>query len=453
MLDTKAALHALVKAYSPARIRTMRETDEIQTDAPGHCRRHDRQCARVVRLCDLRLFRETAIGRQFFPHEDPAAQLLSAFGVFALGYLMRPVGGALIGHIGDRFGRRAALTLSVAAMAIPTFLIGLLPGYATLGLLAPIALTLLRMVQGLSVGGEYTSSMVFLVERAPEGRRGLMRALTSCGACGGILLGSAVGAGFAAMMPTAALESWGWRIPFLLGLVVGIAGYFLRRHVLDTVPAEPRKRAPIVETLHDHWRTVVGFAGLSVFNAVGFYVSFVYLVSWLQTADGIAPARALEINSISMALLLPLMIATGLLSDRIGRKPVLLVATVLGFVGAVPAFWLLNHHSVLLAFLGQLVLVVMIGTYGGTQPTIMVEAAPAPVRCTAVALGYNICLGVIGGLTPLAATWLVSRTGDEISPAFLIMAAAAVTFATILRFRETYRAPFVGSLAAATAYA
>jgi MFS family permease len=185
-----------------------------------------------------------------------------------------------------------------------------------------------------------------------------MGALTSCGACGGILLGSAVGAGFAAMMSTAALESWGWRIPFLLGLVVGIAGYFLRQHVLDTVPAEPRKRAPIVETLHDHWRIVVGFAGLSVFNAVGFYVSFVYLVSWLQTADGMAPARALEINSMSMALLLPVMIATGILSDRIGRKPVLLAATVLGFVGAVPAFWLLNHHSVLLAFLGQLVLVV-----------------------------------------------------------------------------------------------
>jgi MFS transporter, MHS family, proline/betaine transporter len=395
----------------------------------------------------------TAIGRQFFPHEDPVAQLLSAFGVFALGYLMRPVGGALIGHIGDRFGRRAALTLSVASMAIPTFLIGLLPGYATLGLLAPIALTLLRMLQGLSVGGEYTSSMVFLVERAPEGRRGVMGALASCGACGGILLGSAVGAGFAATMSTASLESWGWRVPFLLGLVVGIAGYFLRRHVLDTVPAETRKRAPIVETLHDHWRIVLGFAGLSVFNAVGFYVSFVYLVSWLQTADGMSPARALEINSVSMALLLPVMIAAGLLSDRFGRKPVLLLATFLGVVGAVPAFWLLNHHSVLLPFLGQLVLVLMIGIYGSTQPAIMVEAAPVQVRCTAVALGYNICLGVIGGMTPLAAAWLVNRTGDEIAPAFLIMAASAVTFMTILRFRETYRAPFVAGSPAATAYA
>ena len=126
------------------------------------------------------------------------------------------------------------------------------------------------------------------------------------------------------------------------------------------------------------------------------------------------------------------MIAAGLLSDRVGRKPVLLLATLLGFVGAVPAFWLLNHPSVMFAFLGQLVLVLMIGIYGGTQPTIMVEAAPAHVRCTAVALGYNICLGIIGGLTPLAATWLVNRTGDEIAPAFLIMAAAAVTFATIL---------------------
>ena len=395
-----------------------------------------------------------SIGRQFFPHEDAVAQLLSAFGVFAVGYLMRPVGGALIGHIGDRFGRRTALTFSVAAMAVPTFLIGLLPGYATLGLAAPVALTLLRMVQGLSVGGEYTSSMVFLVEHAPAGRRGLMGALTTCGATGGILLGSAVGAGFAASMPADTLAAWGWRIPFLLGLIVGIAGYFLRRHVLETVPIEQRKRAPIVETLHDHWRIVLGFAGLSLFNAVGFYVSFVYLVSWLQTADGIAPARALEINSLSMTILLPVLLATGLLTDRFGRKPFLLLATALAFVAALPLFWLLNHPSVLLAQLGQLGLVLIVGLYIGAQPAILVEAAPPQVRCTAVALGYNICLGVIGGLTPLAATWLVERSGDEIAPAFLIMAAAAVTFFTVLQFRETYRAPFAaGASGAAAAYA
>src|SRR5262245_11521895 len=151
----------------------------------------------------------SAIGRHFFPHEDPVAQLLSAFGVFALGYLMRPVGGALVGHIGDRFGRRGALIFSVTAMAIPTFLIGILPGYSTLGVLAPVALTLLRMVQGLSVGGEYTSSMVFLVEHAPEGRRGLMGALAASGAGIGTLFGSAMGAGIAASVSAAALADWG----------------------------------------------------------------------------------------------------------------------------------------------------------------------------------------------------------------------------------------------------
>src|SRR5213595_3487708 len=178
--------------------------------------------------------------------------------------------------------------------------------------------------------------MVFLVEHAPERRRGLMGALASCGATAGILLGSAVGAGFAATMSSAALEAWGWRIPFLLGLVVGIAGYVLRRHVRETLPTERRQRAPIVETLRDHLWVVLGIAGLSAFFATSFYVTFVYLVSWLQTADGIAPARALEINSFSMAVVLPITIAAGWLSDRTGRKPFLLLATILGFVAALP---------------------------------------------------------------------------------------------------------------------
>jgi MHS family proline/betaine transporter-like MFS transporter len=392
------------------------------------------------------------IGRQFFPHEDPIAQLLSAFGVMAIGYLVRPAGGALIGHIGDHFGRRAALMVSVVGMAVPTVLIGLLPGYATLGVLAPIALTLLRMLQGLSVGGEYTSSMVFLVEHAPPGRRGLMGSLASFGCGAGTLLGSAVGAGFAASMSTEALDAWGWRVPFLLGLVAGIAGYVLRRQVIETASAGRRQRAPIVETLHEHWQSVLCMVGLCVFNAVTFYVAFVYLVSWLQLADGIAPARALEINTISMATTLPLLVGTGWLADRFGRKPFVLLAVILGFVGALPLFWLLNHPSALLAQLGQLGFVLIVGLYGGVQPAVMAEMVPPQVRCTAVALGYNIPLGVIGGLTPLTATWLVQRTGEEIAPAFLVMAAAAVSFLAIMQVRESYRAPFaVGRSAPAAA--
>ncbi len=382
-----------------------------------------------------------AIGRAFFPSEDKVAQVLAAFGIFAVGFLMRPVGGALIGHIGDRLGRRAALTFSVAAMAIPTFLVGVLPGYHTLGLAAPILLTLLRMIQGLSVGGEYTTSIVFMVEHAKPGRRGLIAAVGSCGAVGGILAGSATGAVLASLMSEANLESWGWRIPFVLGLVVGLAGLFLRRGIHEEARTKKAAVSPFVETLRNHRPLLLRLAALSVFNSVGFYLMFVYIVSWLQLADGIPPARALDINTISMALLLPLMVAMAWLSDRIGRRPVMLAATAFAFVAAWPLFWLMHSTDAAIVLLGQLGFVLSVGTFVGCQPAIMVEIVPAEVRCTAIALGYNVTLGVIGGLSPLVATWLVERTANDYSPAFMIMAAAAVSFLALLSLKETFRAP------------
>jgi MHS family proline/betaine transporter-like MFS transporter len=172
-------------------------------------------------------------------------------------------------------------------------------------------------------------------------------------------------------------------------------------------------------------------------------------VSWLQTADGISPSRSLEINTFSMVMTLPVVITAGWLSDRIGRKPLMLLASIGGLIGALPLFWLMDHPSELLAQLGQLGLVLLIGVYYGALPAVLVEAAPPAVRCTAVALGYNLCYGLFGGLSPLAATWLVERTGDEIAPAFLIMASAAATLVTLFWFRETYRVPFRPFAAAA----
>lgn len=381
-----------------------------------------------------------AIGRAFFPKEDDVAQILAAFGIFAVGFLMRPVGGAVIGAIGDRLGRRAALTFSVAAMAIPTFLVGVLPDYHVLGVAAPILLTLLRMAQGLSVGGEYTTSIIFIIERAPANRRALVGALGCCGAVAGILLGSATGALLASLMSEQALESWGWRIPFLLGLLVGVAGVVLRRHVHEAPRKTPVGRSPLLETVRNHGPLLGRLAALSVFNSVGFYLMFVYIVSWLQFADGIAPAKALEINSISMIVLLPVMVLMGWLSDRYGRRPIMLGAAGLGMVGALPFFWLMHQGGPGLVLLGQLGFVLAVGAYIGAQPAIMVEAVPAAVRCTAIALGYNVTLGVIGGFSPLVATWLVARTTNDYAPAFMIMLAASISFLTILRFDETYRA-------------
>src|SRR5262249_24077101 len=159
-----------------------------------------------------------------------------------------------------------------------------------------------------------------------------------------------------------------------LGLVVGFGGYLLRRHVTEAAPAAQRRRAPIVETLRDHWGIVLRFAGLVTFNAVGFFISFVYLVSWLQNVDGIPPSRALEVNTFSMVILVVVVIAAGILSDRFGRKALLALACVLGFVGAIPLFPLMNHPSASLAVLGQLGFVLIIGLYGGVMPVTIVEA-------------------------------------------------------------------------------
>jgi MHS family proline/betaine transporter-like MFS transporter len=194
------------------------------------------------------------IGRHFFPSEDATTSLIAAFGVFAAGFLMRPLGGVVFGHIGDHVGRKAALTISVLAMAIPTFLIGILPGYAVLGPTAAVLLVILRMVQGLSVGGEYTTSIVFLVEGAGRNHRGFAGSWSGFGAVGGILLGSAVGALVTLTLPPGEVGSWGWRLPFLAGLFVGLAGLYVRRHIpeLPHPKTDSCAGSPVWQALRSH---------------------------------------------------------------------------------------------------------------------------------------------------------------------------------------------------------
>ncbi len=378
------------------------------------------------------------IGRTFFPHEDPVAQLLAAFGIFAIGFVVRPIGGALMGHIGDRYGRRAALTISVTAMAVPTFLIGILPGYHSLGVMAPVLLTVLRVVQGLSVGGECTTSIVFMVERAPPGRRGVIGAISCASATCGMMLGSAMGAVLSLVLSTDALDGWGWRLPFLLGLLVGVVGYFLRRDIVEAPRQRTSHRLPLVEVVGDHMPLLLRLIALSAINSIGFFVVFIYIVTWLQR-NGVPPARALGINTISMLGEVLVMFAVAWWSDRVGCRPLGLAAAALAFVGALPLLWLMHHDNSAFIFVGQMGFVLALGMSWGVLPSILVEATPPGVRCTLIALGFNFTMGVIGGVTPLVATWLVARTHDDLSPAFLIMAAAAVSFLALLSFEESYK--------------
>lgn len=384
------------------------------------------------------------IGRHFFPSEDQVASLIAAFGVFAVGFLMRPVGGLVFGHIGDKMGRQAALLISVLAMAIPTFLIGVLPDHARIGPAAAVLLVILRMVQGVSVGGEYTTSVVFLVERAAPHRRGLAGSWSVFGAVAGILLGSAVGALTSSVLSSEAVDAWGWRLPFIAGLGVGLAGLYIRRHLPDAPAAEvaaPEARSPVLAAFRGEWRTMLRIAALNMLNAVGFYLCFVYVVTYFEENVHIKSAEALDINTMNMVVLLLMVPAAGLLSDVLGRKPVLLASTIGVVVFAWPLFWLMHHANFSMMLLGQMGFAVLIGLFLGAIPATMVEILPAAVRCSALSIGYNLCLGLIGGTTPMVATYLIARTHDDLSPAYYLMAAAAVSLMTIVGLRETGRGP------------
>jgi MHS family proline/betaine transporter-like MFS transporter len=384
------------------------------------------------------------LGRHFFPSEDAVASLIAAFGVFAAGFLMRPVGGLVFGHIGDRIGRQTALTASVLAMAVPTFLIGVLPDHAQIGVAAAAMLVVLRLVQGLSVGGEYTTSVVFLVEGATPGRRGLMGSWGGFGGVAGTLLGSAIGALISSVLPAGALDAWGWRVPFVLGLGVGLTGLFVRRR-LPPMSARPGLEqppgSPIGEALRTQWRAMLRVAGGNMLNAVGFYLVFVYVVTYLRQIVDVRAAEALDINTLNMVILLLVMPAAGALSDRLGRKPLLLGSALGTLVLAWPLFWLMHHPIFGMILIGQMGFAVLVGLFNGVIPATMVEAFPAGVRCSALAVGYNVCLGVIGGTTPMAVAYLIARSHDDLSPAFYLMVAAAISLGVVLGWRETAQAP------------
>ena len=378
-----------------------------------------------------------AIGQNFFPSHSPATSLIDAFGVFAAGFLMRPLGALVFGHIGDNYGRQRALVLSVVAMAVPTVLIGVLPTYAQVGVIAPVLLVVLRLVQGLSVGGEYTTSVVFLIEGSLTRRRGLMGAFGAAAAFMGVMLGSGVGAIVAATMSPAALTQWGWRLPFLAGSTIGIAGYFIRRE-LQNVSDLPRvEPPPMGEVLRTQWRRVLQVAGFKVLESVGFYLMFVYSATYLTEIVGIAKSRALTINTIGMAAAVLMLPVAGALSDRFGRKPMLLLASGLIIVLAWPLFNVLWHPMFHSPLLGSIGFALLIALFDGVAPTTAAEAFPANVRCTGVGLSHNICIALLGGTAPLVATYLIDRTDNEMIPPLYLIGAAVISAIFVLSLKET----------------
>jgi MHS family proline/betaine transporter-like MFS transporter len=352
---------------------------------------------------------------------------------------MRPVGGALFGWVGDRFGRKQALIWSVLAMAFPSFFIGVLPGTATIGLAAPILLLIFRLLQCLAVGGEYMASAVFLVEGANPGRRGWMGSWGPIGATAGVLLGSAAGAIVNAAMSPEAVMAYGWRIPFIIGLAVGLGGLAIRRHYIERVPHQAPAKSPLKEAFATHWRTMLHLVALVSAISVGFYTTFVYAATWLVQVAQVPARTALEINTLAMALSLLVLPLSGLASDRLGRRPVLLLTSGAFALLAYPLMALMARGATGGILVGYVGLALLVSAVGGLMPATMAELAPRRVRCTVLSVAYNVGMALLGGTTPLVAAWLVARTGVALAPAMYLTGAAAVTFVAALLLPKSAR--------------
>jgi MFS transporter, MHS family, proline/betaine transporter len=383
------------------------------------------------------------IASQIFPAADEATALLSAFAAFGLGFLARPLGGIVIGRLGDRRGRKAALMLTMILMAVGTVMIGLVPNFATIGLAAPALVVLARLIQGFSAGGEWGGSTAFLVEWAPEGKRGLVGSLQQASVAGGLLLGSGMAALISTVLSEAALAEWGWRIPFLLGGVIAFVGLYLRRNVEET-PAfrqAAAETAPAPETVPG-WQLGARAFGFTVLWTVSYYIFLSYMPTFAQLHLGLERADALWSNTLGLLALVLLVPLFGALSDRIGRKPLLLACCAGFLILPYPLFSLMLDgvpYGAVIAI--QIGFAALIAAFSGPGPAAIAEIFATRGRTTWMSVGYSLAVALFGGFAPFLATWLIATTGTPIAPVFYVMAAAAVSLLVIARLKETAHQP------------
>jgi MHS family proline/betaine transporter-like MFS transporter len=387
------------------------------------------------------------IATVFFPETDKTTALLATFAVFAISFLVRPLGGVVWGHIGDKVGRKQALSLSILIMSGATFCIALLPSYGAVGVFAPILLLLVRVVQGFSASGEYAGASAFLVEYAPPKRRGLYASVVPASTASGLLLGSLIAALLTGVLSDGQMHDWGWRLPFLLAAPMGLIGRYIRLKLEDTPVFRALEKdddvaaAPVLETIKKNRRPLLIALGAAVLNAVAFYVLLSYMPTYLSEELGFGASESFLATTIALATYIGFIFFTGMASDRFGRKKMLITASVLFIVLTVPAFALLDGASFLLVVIIQVVLGGVLTLNDGTLPSFLSELFPTRVRYTGFALSFNLANAIFGGTAPFVATLLIAWTGNDIAPAWYVVAAAVVSLCAVLASRETSREP------------
>jgi MHS family proline/betaine transporter-like MFS transporter len=389
-------------------------------------------------------FFAVAIAKAFYP----SGSMFSTFATFGAAFLMRPVGAIVLGAYGDRVGRRAALVVTIGLMAGATGFTGLIPSYESIGIWAPIALLVCRLLQGFSTGGEWGGAAAFLVEYAPPGKRGLIGSMQQFSTQIGSLSGSLSAALLASALSEADFYAWGWRLPFVIGFALGPIGYYLRRKVAETpvferaVEHKTVERSPFLTAIREYRTRMLQAFGLSIIGCMGNFVFVIYLVSYAIKTLKLPAGSALSCAVVSGLIIVTLTPLVGYVSDYTGRRPMILACSLLNLLFAYPLFLLAVNGGTFAALLAALAVHgVFQSLYTGVIPSILAEMFPTRVRYTGLSVSYGFAVVLFGGFAPLISTWLVEISGYPLAPAFYIMTGGAASAIAILSMREHLNAP------------
>ncbi|WP_310431360.1 MFS transporter [Streptomyces sp. 3330] len=397
------------------------------------------------------------IGKVFFPGASPAAQVISSFATFAAAFVVRPLGGLVFGPLGDRLGRQKVLATTMIMMAVGTFAIGIIPGYATIGIAAPILLLLARMVQGFSTGGEYGGATTFVAEYSPDRRRGFLSSWLDFGTFVGYALGSAMVTTLNLALSDAQMLSWGWRIPFLIAGPLGAIGLYMRLK-LEESPAFQQQLDQHEESLakesagtefrtivKDHWRALLICMGLVLLYNVTNYMVTGFLPTYQTETLGRSSSSADVLVLVGMVWIVLLITFLGRLSDHVGRRPLYGYAAAGMILLAIPSFLLIKTDGTWPPLLGVLILSTLLACFAAPSAATLPALFPTAVRYAAMGIGFNFAVAAFGGTTPLVTEALVSITGNDMMPAFYLMAAGAIGLFTVRFLPESAQVSLNGS--------
>ena len=389
-------------------------------------------------------FLAVTIAKLFFPTENELTSLLLSVGTFGAAAIVRPIAGVVLGIYADRVGRKAALTLTIFTMGFGTGLIVVAPVYASIGIWAPVLLVTARLLQGFACGGELGGATAILVENAPDGSRGLYASWQTASQAAGVLLGAMVTMLVSLSMTQAQLEAWGWRLPFAFGLLIVPVGFYVRSKLKEPDAfLRARSKAPIfsfMRLLVGERRSLFTAIGIAVLYLACAYVLFVYMPTFAVRQLRLPFSQALIATTLASAVLFVCSPVIAAISDRYGRKPLLVVGASAFAILTYPAFILITREPSLLKLAAvQSGFAVAMAAYAGPAISVFAELFPTRLRSTAVSLVYSVAVVLVGGFAPLIVTWLIAATGNPIAPAFYVIGAAAVSGAALLNFRDRFR--------------